>query len=147
MAVIRRLLLALLIVATPAGAQTPSVADPQALAEFARQAGVRDVPGFVATVQSLRETGHLPDAYVTKQAAAAQGWHGGGLCEVWPGHVIGGNLFDNSRRQLPPNPGRMWREADLDETCRSRGPERLIFSNDGLIYVSPDHYGTFLPVP
>jgi hypothetical protein len=41
----------------------------------------------------------------------------------------------------------MWREADLDETCRSRGPERLIFSNDGLIYVSPDHYGTFLPVP
>jgi ribonuclease len=145
--VIRRLLLALFIVAAPAAAQPPSVADPQALTEFARQAGVRDVAAFLATVQSLRETRHLPEAYVTKQAAAAHGWHGGGLCEVWPGHVIGGNLFDNFRRQLPSNPGQVWREADLDETCRSRGPERLIFSDDGLIYVSPDHYVTFLPVP
>ena len=144
---IRWVLLALLLAIAPAAAEPPGGADPEALAAFARQEGLRDVPAFLATVRSLRESGHLPDAYVTKQAAAAHGWHGGGLCEVWPGHVIGGNLFDNFRRQLPSNPGQVWREADLDETCRSRGPERLIFSDDGLIYVSPDHYVTFLPVP
>ena len=114
--------LLLLVLVAPAAAQTPSVASPEVLAQFARQAGVRDVPAFVATVRTLRQTAHLPQAYVTKQAAAAHGWHGGGLCEALPGHVIGGDLFDNSRRQLPPSPDREWREADLDETCRSRGP-------------------------
>ena len=144
---IRWILLALLLAIAPATAQSLGGADPQVLAAFARQEGLRDVPAFVATVRSLRESGHLPDAYVTKQAAAAHGWHGGRLCEAWPGHVIGGDLFDNSRRQLPVNPGRVWREADLDETCRSRGPERLIFSNDGLIYLTVDHYRRFAPVP
>ena len=144
---IRWVLLALLLAIAPATAQSPGGADPEALAAFARQNGLRDVPAFVATIKTLRETGHLPDAYVTKGAAADHGWHGGGLCDAWPGHVIGGDVFDNSRRQLPPHPGRVWREADLDETCRSRGAERLIFSNDGLIYLSIDHYRSFAPVP
>lgn len=142
-----RALFLLLLIAVPVTAQPLGAADPQALADFARQEGLRDVPAFVATVRTLRETGHLPEAYVTKQAATEHGWHGGGLCDVWPGHVIGGDMFDNSRRQLPSNPGRIWREADLDETCRSRGAERLIFSTDGLIYVTADHYRRFAPVP
>ncbi|HEX3536544.1 MAG TPA: ribonuclease domain-containing protein [Stellaceae bacterium] len=146
MGVIRWLVLMLLI-APPAAAQSGDGADPQVLADFARQAGVHDAPAFVVTVQTLHEIGHLPASYVTKQAAAEHGWHGGGLCEVWPGHAIGGDLFDNSRRQVPSSAGRVWHEADLDETCRSRGPVRLIFSNDGLIYLSPDHYRSFVPVP
>jgi hypothetical protein len=117
----------------------------QRLADFARRIGLRDVPGFVATVTSLRETGHLPPAYVAKRAARAHGWHGGGLCEVWPGHEIGGDRFHNFGARLPPV--RAYFEADLDETCRSRGAKRLIFAPDGPIYVTTDHYRTFMPVP
>jgi len=64
-----------------------------------------------------------------------------------PGHVIGGDAFNNFGGQLPAAPGRGYREADLDPTCRERGAKRLIFSNDGLIFVTTDHYRTFTRVP
>jgi guanyl-specific ribonuclease Sa len=66
---------------------------------------------------------------------------------MWPGHVIGGDHFNNFGHQLPGAPGRVYREADLDADCRGRGPKRLIFSNDGLIFVTVDHYNTFTQVP
>ena len=137
-------LLLLYATAPPAAAQLAT--EPPALAAFAETSGLRDVPGFVETVQSLRASGHLPPRYVTKEEAAARGWHGGGLCTLWPGHAIGGDAFDNAGRVLP-GPAHGYREADLDETCRSRGPKRLIFSNDGAIYLSPDHYRHFIAVP
>ncbi len=98
-------------------------------------------------MQSLRTAGHLPARYVTKDAAAAHGWHGGGLCTVWPGHVIGGDAFHNFGKGLPAGAGRVYREVDLDADCRGRGPKRLIFSNDLLIYITVDHYNTFTAVP
>jgi hypothetical protein len=49
--------------------------------------------------------------------------------------------------QAPCQMARGYHEADLDETCNSRGPKRLIFSEDGAIYVTPDHYRHFIPVP
>jgi len=135
-------LLAFLVVAVPAGAQLAT--DPQGLAAFAEKSGLRDVSGFVETVRSLRATGQLPPRYVTKEQAAVHGWHGGGLCSTWPGHAIGGDVFTNAGHPLPR---RIYREADLDETCNSRGPKRLIFSDDGAIWLTPDHYGHFIPVP
>src|SRR5438067_5438023 len=122
-------------------------APPAALADFAERVALRDVAGFVETVQSLRESGRLPPRYATKNEAQAYGWHGGGMCNVWPGHVIGGDRFNNFGHQLPGAPGRVYREADLDADCRGRGPKRLIFSNDGLIFVTVDHYNTFTQVP
>jgi len=134
--------LAGLAVAVPAAAaQQP--ADPAALAAFAAQAGLRDVAGFVETVQSLRSAHQLPPRYVVKRAAEAHGWHGGGLCEAWPGHVIGGDVFHDAGGKLLIVPGGLYREADLDESCSSRGAKRLIFSNDGLIFVTVDHYASF----
>ena len=147
MASLRRLrgsLLALLLVAWAAHAE--SSADPQALAEFASHVGLRDVPGFVETVQSLRQSGRLPERYVTKAAAQAHGWHGGGLCNVWPGHVIGGDLFRNFGGALPDG-GRGYHEADLDGSCAQRGPKRLVYSDDGPIFVTVDHYNSFTKVP
>lgn len=135
-------LLGFLVVAASAGAQLAT--DPQALAAFAERSGLRDVSGFVGTVQNLRATGHLPPRFVTKEEAAAHGWHGGGLCTIWPGHAIGGDLFTNAGHPLPR---RIYREADLDETCSSRGPKRLIFSDDGAIWLTPDHYRHFISVP
>jgi guanyl-specific ribonuclease Sa len=66
---------------------------------------------------------------------------------VWPGRAIGGDLFHNFGGQLPAASGRVYRSADLDATCRSRGPRRLVYSNDGQIYVTLDHYSSFVAVP
>jgi ribonuclease T1 len=61
--------------------------------------------------------------------------------------MIGGDIFRNFGKALPSAPGRVYREADLDTDCRSRGPKRLIFSSDGLIFITVDHYNSFTAVP
>lgn len=132
-------------IAAPAVAQR--AAEPQLLSAFAERIGLRDVGGFVETVQSLRTRHRLPPRYATKEEVRTHGWRGGGLCEVWPGHVIGGDRFQNFGGKLPAAPGRVYREADLDASCRSRGPKRLIFADDGPIFVTLDHYNSFVPVP
>jgi len=119
----------------------------QGLPQFAAAAGLRDVDGFVDAVDSLRRNHQLPSRFVGKAAAEAHGWHGGGLCTAWPGHAIGGDVFHDAGAPLPKASGRVYREADVDADCKSRGPKRLIFSNDGLIFLSVDHYKSFTPVP
>jgi ribonuclease T1 len=145
MALLRSIVVVFLLASGTCFAQF--AAPPATLTDFAERAGLRDVAGFVETVQSLRDSGRLPPRYATKDEAQAHGWHGGGMCAVWPGHVIGGDRFSNFGRQLPGAAGRLYREADVDADCRGRGPKRLIFSNDGLIFVTVDHYNTFTPVP
>jgi len=144
-AIVGWILLLLSIGAGPGEAQRS--ADPQNLPAFAQSVGLREVEAFVETVQSLRTANRLPPRYVTKDEARAHGWRGGGLCALWPGHVIGGDRFHNFGTAFPAAPGRIYREADLDGDCHSRGPKRLIFSSDGRIYVTVDHYSTFVPVP
>ena len=64
--------------------------------------------------------------------------------KVLPGMSIGGDRFGNYEGKLPKAKGRKWTECDLNTVGkRSRGAERLIFSNDGLIYYTPDHYESF----
>ena len=88
--------------------------------------------------------GRLPSNFITKKEAEAAGWQGGPLDKVLPGMCIGGDYFGNYEGQLPKAKGRKWTECDLNTLGASRrGPERLIFSNDGLIYYTPDHYETF----
>lgn len=128
--------------AGPAGGQ------PAMLADFGRQAGLNDVAGFVETVTSLRDGGRLPARYITKTEAERRGWRpGGDLCRVLPGRVIGGDRFGNFERRLPEAPGRRWQEADLDFTCGRRNARRLVWSSDGLIFVTVDHYNSFRRVP
>jgi len=138
-------LLGLLIIVGPGEAQRSG--EPQTLPTFAQSIGLREVGPFVETVESLRTTSRLPPRYVTKDEARAHGWRGGGLCNISPGHVIGGDGFHNFGAALPPASGRIYREADLDADCAGRGPKRLIFSSDGRIYVTVDHYTTYVPVP
>jgi hypothetical protein len=140
-----QLVLCLLLGAVaPALAQTAGTS-PRQLSEFAGRTGLRQVEPFVDAVTELRSSGQLPERYVSKEAARAHGWRGGGLCNIWPGHVIGGDPFGNFGGQLPA--GHRYSEADLDSTCRERGPSRLIYSSDGLILVTTDHYRSFMPVP
>lgn len=88
--------------------------------------------------------GHLPKNFVTKSEAEAAGWTGGSLDRVMPGMAIGGNRYHNREGLLPTAKGRTWTECDVNSVGRSsRGPERIVFSNDGLIYYTPDHYESF----
>ena len=122
--------------------------DDARLQAFARQLRLAAVDDFVDTVRSLRTTKRLPDRYVTKREAERLGWQpGSDLCRVARGKTIGGDRFGNYERRLPVVQGRVWREADLDFNCGRRGAKRLLFSSDGLIYVTIDHYESFREVP
>lgn len=103
-------------------------------------------PEFVASV--LRKTGKLPDRFLSKKEARKLGWvpEQGNLNEVAPGKSIGGDRFGNYEGKLPAQKGRSYREADVHDSPERRGAERLVFSNDGLIFYTPDHYKTFYDV-
>ena len=92
----------------------------------------------------LHTYGHLPANFITKKEAEQAGWHGGSLERVLPGMCIGGDRFGNYEGKLPKAKGRTWQECDINTLgARGRGAERLLFSNDGLIYYTGDHYETF----
>lgn len=92
----------------------------------------------------LREYQTLPPNFITKDQARALGWSGGGLEGVAPGMCIGGDRFGNYEGLLPEAEGRIWRECDIDTLGRdSRGAKRIVYSNDGLIYYTQDHYESF----
>lgn len=88
--------------------------------------------------------GHLPSNFITKDEARAAGWSGGSLEPYCPGKCIGGDRFGNREGLLPAEKGRVWRECDVNTLgARSRGAERIVYSNDGLIYYTGDHYESF----
>ena len=88
--------------------------------------------------------GHLPDNYITKKDAQALGWSGGSLEPYAPGKSIGGSRFGNYEGLLPEKKGRQYYECDIDTAGKkSRGPKRIVWSDDGLIYYTEDHYESF----
>ena len=93
----------------------------------------------------LNEFGHLPDNYITKSEAQDLGWNSsrGNLWDVAPGKSIGGDKFGNREQLLPTKKGRKYYECDVNYEGGYRGSDRIIYSNDGLIYFTEDHYNTF----
>lgn len=88
--------------------------------------------------------GHLPSNFITKKDAQALGWEGGSLEPYAPGKCIGGNRFGNYEGNLPEKEGRSYTECDIDTLgADKRGAKRIVFSNDGLIYYTEDHYESF----
>lgn len=89
--------------------------------------------------------GHLPDNFITKNEAKKLGWDNakGNLAEVAPGKSIGGDRFGNYEGLLPEEDGRKWTECDIGYEEGYRNGERIVFSNDGLIYYTGDHYKSF----
>lgn len=97
-----------------------------------------DVALYIATY------GRLPDNYITKAEAEDAGWSGGSVEKYCPNKCIGGGRFGNYEGLLPDAQGRTWTECDINTLgASSRGAERIVFSNDGLIYYTPDHYSSF----
>ena len=86
----------------------------------------------------------LPPNYITKSEARKLGWEGGDVKKFAPGKCIGGSSFGNREGLLPDKAGRTYTECDIDTLdTTSRGAKRIVFSNDGLIYYTEDHYRTF----
>lgn len=88
--------------------------------------------------------GHLPSNFITKKEAEKLGWKGGSLEPFAPGMCIGGSRFGNYEGLLPEKEGRFYTECDIDTLgADKRGAKRIVFSNDGLIYYTEDHYESF----
>ena len=100
---------------------------------------MEEVAVYLATYKTL------PQNFITKNKAQNLGWNNraGNLDEVAPGCSIGGDRFGNYEGQLPDKKGRKWTECDINFTGGYRQGERIVFSNDGLIYYTGDHYNTF----
>ena len=92
----------------------------------------------------LHTFGRLPDNFITKAEARSLGWDGGALEPCAPGKCIGGDRFGNYEGLLPERTGRTYAECDIDTRgASSRGAKRIVFSSDGLIYYTEDHYESF----
>lgn len=98
------------------------------------------------SVSAYLKTFHkLPSNYITKNEAVKLGWDNkkGNLWEVTDQKSIGGDRFLNREKKLPQKDGRIWYECDINYKGGYRGEERIVYSNDGLIYYTEDHYETF----
>jgi hypothetical protein len=93
----------------------------------------------------ILDYGELPSYYITKKEAYDLGWdpEKGNLWQVAEGSVIGGDYFANREGLLPMVDKRKWFEADINYLGGFRGEDRIVFSSDGLVYITYDHYESF----
>lgn len=124
---------------TPDSTPSPALAETSApIDEYGTYTSKEDVALYLYTY------GHLPSNFITKKEAQALGWPGGDLRPYAPGKCIGGDYFGNYEKLLPAKKGRTYYECDIDTlNRRSRGSKRIVWSNDGLIYYTDDHFGSF----
>ncbi|ATA20472.1 ribonuclease [Gibbsiella quercinecans] len=147
----KRILVAMAIAVVIAGFSALRAPQQPAPANVPATAAAESIDGLTQqerVVSYLKQRQRLPDYYISKKQAREQGWDArdGNLCSVLPGKAIGGDRFSNREGQLPAASNRIWREADINYRCGRRGAERLLFSNDGLIFVTHDHYKNFIRV-
>ena len=90
----------------------------------------------------------LPPYYISEDEARALGWKAwkGNLAAVAPNRMLAKGVYRNDDGHLPDAPGRVWYEADINYTSGWRGSERILYSNDGLVFVTRDHYHTFIEI-
>lgn len=125
--------------ASLAAEQAPSaLQEPEVLDENGSYTTREDVALYLETYE------HLPGNFIAKKEARALGWEGGSLEPYAPGKCIGGDRFGNYEKLLPEAEGRSYRECDIDTLgADSRGAKRIVYSDDGLIYYTEDHYASF----
>lgn len=113
--------------AAPEATQAAALIEPQAIADY------------------LFAHGELPDNFITKAEARALGWDSAKnyVSDVAPGKSIGGDRFGNYEGLLPKAAGRQYYEADCNYVSGPRGAERIIYSSDGLVFYTGDHYKSF----
>lgn len=96
----------------------------------------------------LRNYEKLPNYYITRERAEEIGYKSylGNLSKVAPNRMLFRGIYNNSNGHLPVAANRVWYEADINYKSGFRGAERIVYSNDGLIFVTYDHYHTFIEI-
>ena len=119
--------------------ETSAVTEGTAISENGTYSSKEEVAEY------LHQYGHLPSNYLTKKEAQELGWVSseGNLWDVAPGMSIGGDRFGNREGLLPQAQGRKYYECDIDFDGTYRNAKRIVFSNDGLVYYTEDHYQSF----
>lgn len=115
---------------------------------------LREIPAGMATDKGLmgadfwlKMSGTLPDYYISREEIEALGWQGGkSPAHYAPEKMIAGGIYRNNNGHLPQRGGRVWYEADLNYHEGKRNRHRVVWSNDGLIFVTYDHYATFYAI-
>lgn len=94
-------------------------------------------------IRFVKQNHKLPEYYITKNEARKMGWNPseGNLCEVLPGKAIGGDRFGNREKALPE--GQVYFEADVNYRCGNRNADRIIFTENGDVYLTKNHYKSF----
>ncbi|WP_374464905.1 ribonuclease domain-containing protein [Chryseobacterium sp.] len=94
-------------------------------------------------ISYVKQNHRLPDYYITKNEARKQGWNPskGNLCDVLPGKAIGGDHFGNREGRLPD--GEKYFEADVNYHCGGRNADRIIYTRNGDVYLTKNHYKSF----
>ena len=111
---------------TPTPLPEGPIIDPQSIADY------------------LFAHGELPENFITKKEARSLGWDSGlDLSKIAPGKSIGGDYFGNYEEKLPVGKGISYREADCYYTRGKRNAYRIIYSSDGRVWYTEDHYNTF----
>ena len=133
---------------TASPAQTEATVSPDVSPTPSPESAALDEDGVYTSKEDvalyIHLYGHLPNNFITKKQAQALGWSSGSLEPYAPGKCIGGSRFGNFEGLLPEADGRYYTECDIDTLGASkRGAKRIVFSNDGLIYYTDDHYESF----
>lgn len=110
-------------------------------------AGTATINGLNGADLTLILKHNLPDYYISKEYALKNGWSP----NKWPSNfvpkkMIFGGIYKNVNQHLPSVPGRVWYEADINYKSRKRNSQRILWSNDGLVFVTYDHYKTFYEI-
>ncbi len=122
---------------------TPPPVAQDALPEETAEPGPREAAQALADY--LFEYGELPDTFLTKKELQALGWRSweNDISDVAPGMSVGGDYFGNYEGKLPRVRGRKYYEADCFYTGGRRNAYRIIYSDDGHVWYTEDHYNTF----
>ncbi len=110
-------------------------------------AGTATLNGLNGADWKIKHEGKLPDYYISKSEALQKGWKPG----KWPSNyvpnkMITSEVYKNRNEHLPNAPGRIWYEADINYKYGKRNTQRIVWSNDGLVFVTYDHYETFYEI-
>ncbi|WP_027379737.1 ribonuclease domain-containing protein [Chryseobacterium daeguense] len=111
--------------------------------EYSGRQSIYQLTEEKTVINYVKQNHKLPDYYITKNEARKHGWTAskGNLCEVLPGKAIGGDKFTNREGTLPKND--KYFEADVNYNCGRRNADRIIFTKNGDVYLTKNHYKSF----
>lgn len=107
------------------------------------ETNIKELTDAETVIAFVKAHQKLPDYYITKSEAKNQGWIAskGNLCDVLPGKAIGGDKFSNREKQLPKD--EQYYEADVNYNCGNRGADRIVFTKNGKVWLTKNHYKSF----